>query len=280
MVIGVEDIKKKETKKVNSKGVVLRLKDLHKIKRWEGFEINKHWEKIENIGLFMKNMNIRQGPFEGVKNAWKNQTCYVIGGSIAGRGLDLTLLDGKHTICVNHMIEYYDKCEWFIFQDQRFLKKTKYNLADYEGKIFAHNSAPIFYEDVNDLVLFKSLRRTPVSLEIEKGLYQRALTGLCAVHLALISGANKIYLIGMDTPKSITEDVIEETGLHYEKDYTGETRLQQCYENVINKLQLFREFYPWKDRIINVCENGYMDWFKEITLNELNVELTREKEYV
>jgi hypothetical protein len=256
-----------------NKGVSLRLKDLHKMQRWEGFEINKHWENIENVGRFMQNMQIRQGPFDGVRGAWKNQPAFVVGGSIAGRGLDLKLLNGKHSIGVNHMIEYYDGFEWFLFQDHRFLRRNKYNLKEYKGKIFCHNSNPITYEDVKDLVFFKSRRRSPIDLTIEKGLFHRSLSGICATHLALISSANPIYLIGMDTPKDIDINKLEETGLHYAKNYNGESRLQLCYKNVTDKLKLFREFYPWKNRIINVCPNGEMDWFKQMSLDELRSKL-------
>lgn len=249
--------------------MALTLREANKIKRWEGFQVNNHWENIADIGRFMKNLSIRQGPFDGIKGAWKNQTCFVVGGSIAGRGLNLSLLAGKHSIGVNHMIEYWDGYEWFLFQDQRFLKKTNYKLSGYRGKIFALNSNPIDYENVMDLCLFKSTRRKPIDLNIENGLYHRSMSGICAVHLALISGANKIYMIGMDTPKSLTIDKINEIGLHYEKNYTGETKLETCYNSVIEKLDLFREFYPWKDKIINVCPDGHMDWFKQISIKEL-----------
>jgi hypothetical protein len=273
-VISIHDLKQNQIKtQVKRKGYSLRLRELHKLQRWEGFEVNKHWERIEDIGRFMANMTIRQGPFENVKNAWKNQPCYVVGGSIAGRGFDLTLLDGKHSIGVNHMIEYYGGFEWFLFQDQRFLKKTKYDLKIYEGKAFCYNANPIQYGDVKDLVFFKSRRRKPIDLNIENGLYHRSLSGICATHLALISGANPIYLIGMDTDKNIDIEKLEETGLHYDKNYTGESRLQLCYKNVTDKLKLFREFYPWKDRIINVCPNGEMDMFKQISIDELTESL-------
>lgn len=267
--ISLKDINRNKTRTAeHRKTKSILLKDYHKIKRWEGFEINKHWDKIENIGLFMQNVQIRQGPFDGIRNAWNNQPAFVVGGSIAARGLNLKLLDGRHSIGVNHMIEYYDGFEWFIFQDHRFLKKSKYDLKKYKGKIFAHNSNPLVYEDVKDLVLFKSCRRKPVNMIIENGLYNRALTGICAVHLALISGANPVYLIGMDTPVDIDIDKIEETGIHYEKNYTGEVRIKLCYENVMDKLKLFKDFGIHQKRLINVCENGHMNWLKSISLNK------------
>lgn len=271
-VLSIKELKIKPVRsKAIKRGGSLLLKDLHKLQRWEGFQVNKHWENIENIGRFMSNMKIRQGPFDGVQNAWKNQPAFVVGGSIAGRGLDLTFLTGKHSIGVNHMIEYWDGFEWFLFQDQRFIKKTRYDLKKYNGKIFSFNANPILYEDVKDLCLFKSRRRVPVDLKIENGLWNRGLSGVCAVHLALISGANPIYMIGMDTPKNIDISKLSETGLHYDKNYTGESRLQLCYKNVTDKLKLFKEFYPWKDRLINVCPGGEMDWIKQISLDELKL---------
>lgn len=268
-------INKCKNKPKNKKGWVVRTKDIRRLKRWENFNLNNAkqvWANFEDFGRFTANMEKRLGPFDNVINVWKGEPCFVVGGSIEGRGLDLTKLNGKHSIGVNHMIDYYTGFEWFLFQDHRFLRLNKFDFTKYYGKVFAHNSAPVIKGQIfNDLVFFKSLYdSTQLTDKPYKGIYTRALTGLCALHMAIISGANPIYIIGMDMSRKIAINEVNEIGLHYGKNYTGESRLEACYKGVKDKMKLFKNFYKWKDRIINVCEDGYLDYFKCISLQKLN----------
>ena len=204
---------------------VLRLHDLHKIKRWNKLDknllVNKNWEKLDDIGRFALDMKIKlgdkNGSFDNIKDAWKGQPCFVVGASINLRGFDLKKLEGFHSIGINHMIEYYDGFEWFIFLDNRFLNKTSYDINKFKGKIFTSNRCRLLPNSL-DWVRFKPKPfNSHPDEDIRRGLFNGSLTGLCALNLAIISGASPIYLLGCDTPKMETSHM----DYHYQKNYTG-----------------------------------------------------------
>jgi hypothetical protein len=266
-------IRKNEQKKTKQNKVwQVRMKDVRRLKRWERFDLNNAkqvWDNFEDVGRFMLNMEKRLGPFDSVVNAWENKPAFVVGSSISARGFDLNKLDGLNTIGVNHMIDCYHKFKWFLFQDQRFLRIAKYDLKKYKGKIFAHNNTPIMKSEYKDVCFIKTQHQKDnqqISLDPNKGVFPRVLTGAAALHVALISGANPIYMIGCDTP-----EVIDMTqGHHYSIDYTGEVNNKKSYDGTTGKYVLYKAFLPWADRIINVCENGRIDFFKKISFQELD----------
>jgi hypothetical protein len=237
--------------------------DVHKINK---ARVNRFWELADQAGRIDHTPEIRNGPFDDILGAWNNQPAFVVGSSAAAKGFDLKLLDGLNSIGVNHMIEYYDGFKWFIFMDQRFLRKTTYNLNEYKGRIFAHNRANISNRNFPNLVLFRS---RPIQSEpdykISKGLYCRSLTGMSALHLAIITGASPIYMIGLDSVKEI--DI--KKGFHYDENYTGEEKSEKSYNGYIKVNAYYKKFAQWKDKIINVCPNGYVDDFKKISVDEL-----------
>lgn len=258
--------------KKQQEGWQVRPKDVRRIQRWDKFNLNNAkqvWNNFEEIGFFALNMQKRNGPWDEVRNEWKGRPAFVVGSSISARGFDLTKLNGCHSIGVNHMIEHYDKFSFFLFQDQRFLRITPYDLKKYKGRIFCHNSTPILPMDYDKITFFKTQYNrggNGISLDPAKGLYPRCLTGAAALHLALIAGANPIYIIGLDTPKQF--DMTQ--GHHYSKNYTGEHNTDKSLKGTLGKYHLFKEFYKWKDRIVNVCIDGYIDIFKKISFEELD----------
>jgi len=242
----------------------MTIKKAKKLLRWGKHDINGAWKHLQNCGRFI-DFKERLGPYNDIKNVWKGQPCYVLGGSVAARGLDLGKLKGKNTITCNHMIEKFPDASWFLFMDQRFLRINKFDLKSYDGKLFALNSNPVFYDSYKDLVLFKTKNITEQPADtIEGGLYSRSLSGMCILNLAIISGANPIYMLGLDCPKDI--DISK--GIHYDQQYTGEGNLQKSHAGVTKLLPYFDRFRPWRARIINVCENGYIDTFKKISLKD------------
>jgi glycosyltransferase involved in cell wall biosynthesis len=254
---------------------VLRLRELNKIKRWQPYKIkspNKTWEQFENIGAFYLDMKIRlgdkNGKYIGIKDAWKNQPCAIVGASSSLKGYDLKKLKGMHTIGINHMIEYWDGYEWFIFLDNRFLKKTTYDINKFRGKIFCSNRCELL-SGFLDSVRFKPKPfRSKPTLNIEEGLFNASLTGLCALNLALITGANPIYMLGMDD--SGNENA---TAYHYDEKYTGEIKTDEKYQKYVRTRKNYKKFEQWKNRIINVCPNGTIDLFKKISLEEFDERL-------
>jgi hypothetical protein len=225
------------------------LRDMHKIKKWQEHDF---WNIINDAGVFKPGFPARlgnaEGTYEGLINCWKNESCYVIGGGISGRGFNLSKLNDCHTITVNHMIEYYDNSEFHFWQDQRFLRITKYPMDKYKGTCIYHNNNAWIPEN-NNFYLFKSRNSNDkhIDLDIRKGLFGRVLTGVAAVHLALITGALKVYLIGIDHHNGDLKD-----GLHYAKDYTGEDNSEKSQYGYGHRMEIINRFLPWKDNIIQV----------------------------
>jgi glycosyltransferase involved in cell wall biosynthesis len=91
--------------------------------------------------------------------------------------------------------------------------------------------------------------------------------------LALISGANPIYMLGMDTPKNIVEK--KEKNHHYSKSYTAENINLEKY---VEKYKHYKVFEKYKDRIINVCLDGVApNIFKRIGIEDLKKDIEKIK---
>ena len=214
------------------------------------------------MGVFYDG-RIRLGPFTGIKDAWKNEPCFIIGCSKALDGIDLEKLRGFHTIGINHIIEDFDGLEWLIFLDNRFLQKTKYNIEKFTGRIFASNKTVLFGDRITRFRV-KSASE-PINTDIETGLWNGNLTGLCAVNLALISGATPIYLLGMDNKPEYNY-----TQYHYKPDYTGEVKDPKKYKKYLGANQFNEAFKPFaENRIYNVCKGGLIKAYKQIDFNEI-----------
>ena len=219
---------------------------------------------------------IRIGPYEGINNCWKNQPAFVIACSQALRGIDLNKLDGLNTITVNHLIEDYDKSKFHLFLDQRFLAKTTYDLRNYKGKVFQKNNTEIL-KGVKKTCRFKPrYQKQTVSKRIEDGLWNNCNSGVAALNLAIITGANPIYLLGHDHT-----NLDKSKGHHYKTGYTGE-KIDNG-KGMLEKQHFYNKFIPFNrdDRIINVCkkEISTMKLFKTIEFDEIDLDACQKKRY-
>jgi len=250
--------------------MMITIADIRKQKRWDKYNINKTWQQIDQMGVFYDG-KIRLGPFEGINRAWQNEPCFIVGGSKALEGIDLKKLDGMHTIGINHVIEDYDGFEWFIFLDQRFLDRTTYDINKFKGKIFASNKTVFFGENI---IRFRGKSQTEkVTTNIEDGLWNCSLTGLCAVNLAICAGANPIYLLGMDNKPEYNHE-----NYHYKKDYTGEDKSEKRFKKYLGANGYHKEYEViGRNRIFNVCPGGVMPFYKQIAFNDIDLSKIKKK---
>lgn len=222
-----------------------------------------YWQEMKEITFALGD---KDGNFSGVKNAWKDKPCFIIGASAAIKGFDFNLLNGLNTIGINHLIEDWDLMKWFIYIDEQFLHRTTYDLRNFKGKVFARNSTSIIA--LNDYIRFKNCAYNEFSLNLENGLIG-CMSGVSAVHLAIISGANPIYMLGLDTPIELKDK--KQAKHHYKDNYPSENINIQKY---LDKEKWYKKFEPYKERIINVCENGTMtNMFKRISQEQLKLDI-------
>jgi len=230
----------------------------------------KSWEWFAQKGCVNNNSLIHQS-FAGIHGVWKDQPCYVVG---AGPSLKEFLstygwsyLDGKHTIGINHTIEDYDGFEWFFFLDKRFLEKTTYDMSKYKGRIFAQCTTGL--EPDNRTVTFWGKQDGP-SKKMQDGLYSTNFSGLSSLNLAILTGANPIYLLGFGNGKGATDEAY-----HYKDDYNGEQKgagrlekFKRCYKG-------FENFSEYFSRIKHVTEGNDIGCFDKVRVSDLE---TKNKE--
>lgn len=236
----------------------LDLKNVH-FKSISKNTINENWLFLQNQGRIDFNKPRVINYENWMHDIWKNESCYVVAAGPSLKGFDFNLLNNKHTIGINHVIEDYNDFEWFIFLDQRFLDLTSYDLREYKGHIFAQNNTEL--NPAKNITLFKC-KNDSVGDKFSDGLFKSALTGLVALNLAILSGANPIYLLGLDCGGSFTDTY------HYKNDYPGEEKTKIKYRKYQRTAYFFDNFAAWKDRIINLSEISQIKTFKKKSLQE------------
>lgn len=141
------------------------------------------------------------GPYDGVDGAWKDEPCFLVAGSkglknAIADGFRFPMLKGFHTIGVNHVIEDYHDFEWLFFLDKRLIDISPYDImGKYKGRMFAHLKTKLTPDHRTTIIY---TQRDGPSEHIIQGLFSFVVSGLTALNLALISGANPIYLLGID----------------------------------------------------------------------------------
>jgi glycosyltransferase involved in cell wall biosynthesis len=246
------------------RGAMLEIREALRLKK-NNIRAQRFWEYLDDKGRVDLNPKIQLGPYNQITNAWKNEPCIIVGSGPSLAGFDWSRLNKIHSIGINHVIEDYDKFEWFFFLDNRFLKRTTYDLKKFKGRVFAQNTCQTI--PGIDMVKFKTIKMTPVNLtlDIKKGLYNGMLGGVAALHLALISGANPIFLIGLDCGGGTAENY------HYKKSYTGALPTKQKWEKYKRTAAYFNHFEKWKKRIINLSPISNIKTFRKANINNFPV---------
>ena len=199
------------------KNILLQTKDIQNMSK------DETWAFFVKKG-FINNNRLKPIDYSKINNKYSGKAIAVIGSGFSGRDLDWNQLHKITTIGINHIIDIYPKLDMLIFQDHRFLRLNKHGLKSYKGLIFASNNNPIHGKFASKrLIPFIPVndRNGRATLRLQDGLYGRKSTGLCAVNLALILGADPVYLIGLDSPKNWRNEMNVKEGIHIRKEYKG-----------------------------------------------------------
>lgn len=250
-------------KKIN-RGGILSIRDVNRLRK-HNIRAKRFWEYLDDKGRVDLNPMIQLGPFQQVVNAWKNEPCIIVGAGPSLAGFDWSRLNKIHSIGLNHVIEDYDGFEWFFFLDNRFLKKTTYDLHRFKGRVFAQNTC----QNIKgvDMVKFKTIksRNVELTLDITKGLFNGMLSSVAALHLALIAGANPIYLIGCDCGAGTPQNY------HYKKNYTGAQPTPEKWKKYTKTAGFFKYFAKWRNRVINLSPVSNIQTFKKMDINKVPI---------
>jgi hypothetical protein len=223
--------------------------------------VDQTWNKLARMGLIVDEKE-HLANYEGVNGAWQDEPCFVIGCSKGLEGIDLDQLAGFHTIGINHLIDFWDKMEWHLFIDRRFLEVTRYNYEKFKGRKFASNKTGYFEKGAT---VFQ-LNNSGVTMGIQNGLYRGSLAGLCALNLAIISGANPIYMLGLDSGGLRDKS----RGTHFRADYPGEKINPASHTGKYKQMNgWMRAFLPYRERIVNVDPKGELQHFRKMAFKDI-----------
>lgn len=128
---------------------------------------------------------------------WEGEPCYIIGGGSSLAGFDWDILKGRKVLgCTVAFYLGSSLVPFAIFGDAAFLEQHRHGLEKYarEGGIVVTNSNRV-KKDTPDWL--KRMRKVKDGLSTE-ALGWNGNTGSSAINLALLFGANPIYLLGYD----------------------------------------------------------------------------------
>lgn len=130
---------------------------------------------------------------------WKDQDVFIVGGGPSLKGFEFSRLQGKNVIGCNSAALLIEKIvDVLLFSDIDWYFQNKTRLSKFQKLLITQNEGLYCYSRQEEIIPnLKFMRR-----EMD-GLHKEALgfggnTGCSAVNLALILGASRVFLLGID----------------------------------------------------------------------------------
>lgn len=181
--------------------------------------------------------------------AWKNKTCFLLGGGPSLKTFDFNLIKHELTIGINKsfirfpttinyamdkrlydMVTYAQNIEWKVLRQQWLA---------YKGiKVFVKHSVKHVYDE--SVYLVDWISKKSLSFDLKKGIYGGNNSGFGALALAIALGAKKIGLLGYDLKTKVAQGRIE---THWHDGYSFQSK--RHYQPKLDKFRMcFEEFAP------------------------------------
>jgi len=191
---------------------------------------------------------------------WKDTDAIIIGGGRSLIGFDWSQLRDVHTVGCNSAFRLgVDVCEVCCFGDQKFYNTYASEMGNYEGE-WVTNTPGLLPSKCEWL---HTMPRLDYGLGHEELAWNNS-TGALAVNVALLLGAKRIGLLGMDMKSNCSySQNWHEFGLDngqrglYEKFTTGFTRLSAALS----------EEFPDRE-IVNCGPDSALDVFPRMSLDQ------------
>lgn len=216
-------------------------------------------------------------------NAWEGHRCFIIGGGPSLEGFAPERLDSELTIGVNKSFIKFNSTILYGM-DYCFLEClekhapvtsewefTKQCWKNYKGlKVFLKTA--VIYPYVPIIYVVKRIEKRQISTDLEAGIYAGNNSGFGALMLAIVLGANPIYLLGFDMSIDKTK-----TKTHWHKGYENQLGDTQPPRQLDGKLKGFRkcfndvalEIAQMGKVVINLNPNSALESFKKQDVNEI-----------
>lgn len=199
---------------------------------------------------------------------WKGQNAIIVGGGSSLKDFDFTSLHGKpNTLGCNDALFLGNQVvSAVLFGDDRWWQTRKWTLEKFPGLKFAAVYAPI----TNVPWLF-SIPRVPHGLPTDGNIGWNYSTGACAIHLALLLGAVRIFLLGYDLSAGARGDTHWHNRYHNRTKEETFKRFAKGFQDIATALP---QVYP-QAQVINVTDGAsQLTCFPKIAVKELDSALS------
>lgn len=196
---------------------------------------------------------------EWIRDYFKNDDVFVVGGGPSLHGFDFSRLKNKRVIAINHSYRYCNP-EILVFLDAKFKREIRnafgHDPYEFPFKIIAGPFSGMKSKDNCTVVqITNRVSKDPFYL------YGRAQTGLVAINVCLIGKAQNIYLLGFDGG-----GFSKGMGHFYSKDWKHS---QDENENQYVKMNSKYDVFSTYENIYNCNLNSKLKAFKKITIDEV-----------
>lgn len=196
--------------------------------------------------------------------SWQGEDAYIIGGGDSLRSFDWDLIRGKNTIgCNGAYLLGVDVCKIVLFGDYDWWDKFgAIGTLNYGGLVVGSHSRLHNNKDPRLLVM----RRNPKS---GGGLGRTTLgwhsnTGAMAINLALILGAQRVFLLGFDMKLGPTGNA----NWHDERYEPAKPEIYKGFCNAMWRIvKTLPHVFPGT-QIINVTNDSALERFPKVSLEE------------
>jgi len=203
--------------------------------------------------------------------AWKNQKCFIIGGSPDLAKFDFSTLNGECTIGINKSFLYHHS-EILYCMDPKFYRLVhkdpdlKEQWKSYRGiKVFLKSGKKQTFDSSTYHV--SHIREKCICPDLCKGIHPGTNSGFGALMIALALGANPIGLLGF----SMRVDK-KNSRTHFHDGYKGQ-KLKSMQKKLDGFAKSFEEFVPYFNllpevEIYNLCEDSKLTCFPKMRVEE------------
>ncbi len=191
---------------------------------------------------------------------WDNQSVFIIGGGKSLEHFDWSLLHKELTIGCNDAYKLgTDICKICIFGDSKWFMRHERELALYKGVVFTN--VPKLQKSRLDWLWLLGREATGIHKE---SLGWNFNTGAAAINLALLLGANTIFLLGFDMQLSKDGKANWHPNLLDKPNPDVFKKFLNGFENVERDL---KEKYPDVE-VFNITDNSSLNLFPKIGVEE------------
>jgi len=208
---------------------------------------------------------------EKVSGLLTGKKVFIVGSGRSLKGFDHNRFKKEFTIVLNHSVKDCPDADAMLFIDEVMWKQAQTEIKNYRGMIFCAYRTGWKHKDFRSSTFEFAINKGEPQTDYNLGLYSGSLSGLAALNLAIIMDASKIYLFGFDM-KPPTKEYLEandgnvhsynDEGLNNRKNYLNQ---EWCDA----KIEMFKKFLPWKDRIICCTPDSGLDFFEYIPMEEV-----------